>query len=211
MGCTKEQGGDCSNDEYPAHSVTVSSFYMMKYEVTQGLWKAVMGGNPSWIKGDNVPVTNVRWGEVQAFIKKLNAKTGKKYRLPTEAEWEYAARGGKSGKGYMYSGGDNIDVVAWYDKNSGSKPHPVGEKAPNELGIYDLSGNVAEWVNDRYGDYTTSDKTNPKGPNSGSDRVFRGCGSYFGFAESCRVSYRGASGGPDFWVQDLGFRLVLDP
>lgn len=125
-------------------------FYICKYEVTQELWMEVMTENPSEMQGDSLPVEQVNWNDCQTFISKLNKLTGKNYRLPTEAEWEYACRGGKRTKGYAYSGSDDIDQVAWYDANSEGKTHPVGQKQPNELGLYDMSGNVWEWCQDMY-------------------------------------------------------------
>jgi len=209
MGCTAEQGSDCFSDEKPAHQVTVSSFNIGKYEVTQAQWKAVMGNNPSYFKGDNLPVENVSWDDVQEFISKLNAKTGKKYRLPTEAEWEFAARGGNSSKGYMYSGSNTLSNVAWYEDNSGEKTHPVGSKQPNELGIYDMSGNVYEWCSDWYGVYTSAAQTNPKGASSGSYRVLRG-GSWYNTAVFCRVA-RGSYNIPGGRNRGYGLRLVVLP
>ena len=209
MGATAEQGSDVYSDEKPTHSVTVSDFYIGKYEVTQAQWRAVMGSNPSYFKGDNLPVEQVTWNDVQEFIKKLNAQTGKRFRLPTEAEWEYAARGGNQSKGYKYSGSNNISEVAWYKDNSNSKTHPVGQKTPNELGIYDMSGNVYEWCQDWYGDYSSSSQTNPTGPSSGSYRVKRGSCWYYS-ARSCRVSNRG-SNIPDSRSGSSGFRLVCLP
>ena len=208
MGCTSEQGGDCDNDEKPTHNVTLSDYYIGKFEVTQELWKAVMGSNPSNWKGDNLPVETVSWNDVQKFIEKLNQKTGANFRLPTEAEWEYAARGGNKSRGYKYSGSNNIGDVAWYTDNSGSKTHQVGTKSPNELGIYDMSGNVPEWCQDWYGNYSSSSQSNPTGSSSDSGRVLRG-GSWGGNAGNCRVSYRGYSN-PDIRGND-GFRLVLVP
>ena len=147
MGCTEQSG--CFDNEKPAHQVQVNSFLLSKYEVTQELWKAVMGKNPSDFQGcARCPVDSVNWEDVQVFLKKLNALTGERYRLPTEAEWEYAARGGQRTRGYQYVGSDDVDAVAWYNKNSGDKTHPVGQKAANELGLYDMSGNVKEWVQD---------------------------------------------------------------
>ncbi|MBR5249759.1 MAG: SUMF1/EgtB/PvdO family nonheme iron enzyme [Bacteroidales bacterium] len=209
MGATSEQGSDADSDEKPVHSVTVSDFYIGKYEVTQAQWKAVMGDNPSYSKGDNLPVENVSWNDIQEFIKKLNQLTGKTYRLPTEAEWEYAARGGKKSKGYKYAGSNNIEDVAWYTNNSSSHTHPVGQKQPNELGLYDMSGNVWEWCQDRYGNYNSSSQTNPTGPASGSNRVLRG-GSWCNSARLCRVSDR-CSYDPSSRYYTFGFRLVLLP
>ena len=220
MGATSEQGGDAESDEKPTHSVTLSDFYIGKYEVTQSQWEAVMGTTVAQQRdkeykdwplrgvGPDYPMYYVSWEEVQTFIQKLNAKSGKKYRLPTEAEWEYAARGGNQSRGYKYSGSNDIGSVAWYTSNSSSKTHPVGQKQPNELGIYDMSGNVYEWCSDWYGNYSSSSQTNPTGPSSGSSRVLRG-GSWSNNARYCRVSNRGIiipSSHPD----RHGFRLVLD-
>ena len=209
MGATAEQGSDANSDEKPTHSVTVSDFYIGKYEVTQAQWRAVMGSNPSKSTGDNNPVEQVSWIDIQAFIKKLNTQTGKRFRLPTEAEWEYAARGGSKSKGYKYCGSNNIDDVAWYTSNSSSKTHPVGQKTPNELGIYDMSGNVYEWCQDWFGSYSSSPQTNPTGPSSGSFRVLRG-GGWCNFAGRCRVSHRN-NYVPDRGNYNYGFRLVLEP
>ena len=208
MGCTSEQGSDCNNDEKPAHKVTVSDFYIGKYEVTQAQWQVVMGNNPSQFKGDNLPVDSVNWFDVQEFIKCLNARTGKQYRLPTEAEWEFAARGGKSSRGYKYSGSNNISDVAWFDENSGKKPHPVGTKSPNELGLYDMSGNVWEWCSDWYGFYDNIMQTNPQGTSSGSKRVGHS-GSWNYNARGARVSSRGVDE-PGNRCNDVGFRLACN-
>ena len=189
MGATSEQGIDAYNDEKPTHSVTLSSFYLCKYEVTQALWQAVMGNNPSSFKGDNLPVEQVSWNDCQTFISRLNNLTGKNFRLPTEAEWEYAARGGNRSRGYKYSGSNTLSDVAWYDGKSESGTHPVGSKSPNELGLYDMSGNVREWCSDRYGTYSSTSQTNPTGPSSGSGRVNRG-GSWYDVTRSCRLSSR---------------------
>jgi formylglycine-generating enzyme required for sulfatase activity len=191
----------------PVHNVTLSNFAIGKYEVTQGLWKAVMGSNPSYFTGnDNLPVEQVSWSDATAFIAKLNELTGKAYRLPTEAEWEYAARGGKHSQGYMYSGGNDISGVAWYDGNSGSITHAVGQKTPNELGIYDLSGNVWEWCYDWYGSYSSSSQTDPQGASSGSARVDRG-GGWHDSSTLCRVSYR-YDHSPGYRDTHVGFRLA---
>lgn len=209
MGATSEQGTDALDREKPAHSVTVSDFYIGKYEVTQAQWRAVMGSNPSNFKGDNLPVEQVSWNDIQKFITKLNTMTGKTFRLPTEAEWEYAARGGNKSKGYKYSGSNTLDNVAWYANNSSSKTHPVGQKQPNELGIYDMSGNVHEWCQDRYGKYDSEAQTNPMGSNRGSYRVLRG-GSCGQVSESSRVSSRDyfIPGNHSFLVIPVGFRLA---
>ena len=207
MGATHEQGDDAYDNEQPTHSVTLSSFMIGKYEVTQALWKAVMGSNPSCFKGDDLPVERVSWTACQTFIKKLNGLTGKNFRLPTEAEWEYAAHGGNRSRGYKYSGSDNIDDVAWYDDNSSDTTHAVGTKQPNELGLYDMSGNVDEWCSDWYGDYSGSSQTNPTGATSGSYRVCRG-GSWDNLARRCRVSNRYYDT-PGNTSNDLGLRLVL--
>lgn len=205
MGATSEQDGDAFGREKPAHKVTLSSFMIGKYEVTQALWKAVMGSNPSEFKGDNLPVERVSWNDCQTFIKKLNSLTGKNFRLPTEAEWEYAARGGNNSQGHKYAGSDNIDDVAWYYGNSGDKTHAVGTKQPNELGLYDMSGNVWEWCSDRFEFYRSSAQTNPTGATSGSRRVYRGgsCGLAAGY---CRVSFRDYDT-PDYSYSRLGLRL----
>jgi len=208
MGCTDEQGKSCENDEKPAHSVTLADFYIGKYEVTQRQWYEVTGSNPTaFTKNRNLPVDNVSWDEVQEFIRKLNEKTGKTYRLPTEAEWEYAARGGSKTSGYRYSGGNNIDKVAWYRDNSELETHSVGGRQPNELGIYDMSGNVWEWVNDRYGVYGSSPENDPQGPLAGPNRVYRG-GSWDDGAEECRVTDRDYYY-PSYRSYTLGFRLAL--
>ena len=174
MGCAPENEINCWEKEEPAHTVSLSDFYIGKYEVTQAQWKAVMGDNPSAFKGDDLPVEMVSWEDVQEFIRKLNATTRKNYRLPTEAEWEFAARGGTKSKGYKYSGSDDLDEVAWHSLSGIVVTHRVGIKNPNELGIFDMNGNVYEWINDRFGDYTSDMQENPLGPSTGSQRVIRG-------------------------------------
>ena len=194
--------------EKPTHQVTLTNdYYIGKYEVTQALWQAVMDNNPSNFKGDNLPVESVSWDDCQEFISKLNRITGKTFRLPTEAEWEYAARGGKKSRGYQYSGSNNISDVAWYKNNSGRKTHAVGSKQANELGIYDMSGNVCEWCQDRYGKYSSSSQANPTGANSGSSRVFRG-GCWGNPAGFCSSSFR-IDFTPDNRGSLLGLRLIL--
>ena len=189
---------------------TLSDYYIGKTEVTQALWKAVMGNNPSTFKGDNLPVESVSWNDCQKFISKLNSMTGLDFRLPTEAEWEFAARGGNRSNHYQYSGSDNLDDVAWYGSNSGGETHAVATKNPNELGLYDMSGNVREWCSDWYGGYSSSSQSNPKGPSSsGSYRVNRG-GSWGNDAGGCRSSYR-IDNTPVNSVSNLGLRLVLVP
>ena len=207
MGATSEQEDEADGDEKPVHSVTLSSYYIGKTEVTQTLWQAVMGSNPSYFKGADLPVENVSWNDCQEFIQKLNRLTGRNFRLPTEAEWEFACRGGNNSRGYKYSGSNNLGSVAWYDGNSGNKTHPVGTKAPNELGIYDMSGNVWEWCADWYGDYSSGAQTNPTGPYGGSTRVLRG-GSWYGIARYCRSSLRSLNN-PSNRNYNLGLRLAL--
>jgi formylglycine-generating enzyme required for sulfatase activity len=197
MGCTDEQGNcyDCHDVENPAREVTLSDFYISKYETTQGLWKAVMGDNPSYFTGDdNLPVEDVSWDEIREFIRRLNRISGREYRLPVETEWEFAARGGNKSNGYKYSGSDSIGDVGWYEDNNDKKTHPVGTKAPNELEIYDMSGNVWEWVDD--------------GSGWGSSKLVRG-GSIVNPAARCRVSCRGVSNYIHNGESSLGFRLAL--
>jgi formylglycine-generating enzyme required for sulfatase activity len=228
MGCTIEQGSDCYGNESPAHPVTLSDFYIGKYEVTQKEWYDIMGVNPAasgYGLGSNYPVYYVSWNDIvgtsgasevingityyaNGFIYKLNQKTGKKYRLPTEAEWEFAARGGISSKGYKYSGSNTVYNVAWYYSISYST-HLVGTKSPNELGIYDMSGNVWEWCADWYGSYSSAAQTNPTGPTSGSGRVVRG-GGWRDDARRARVSFRTANS-PGLRHNSIGFRVACSP
>lgn len=196
------------DEEQPVHSVTISKdYYIGETEVTQELWKTVMGTNPSLLtSGFQLPVEWVSWNDCQTFITKLNSLTGVTFRLPTEAEWEFAARGGNKSQDYTYSGSNNIDDVAWYWENSNSTTHAVKTKSPNELGIYDMSGNVEEWCQDWYGSYPSAAVTDPTGPTSGSRRVLRG-GSYGNAAAFCRWSDRSYYT-PTYKSSYLGLRLV---
>ena len=209
MGATVEQGSDAESGEKPTHQVTLSDYYIGETEVTQELWQAVMGSNPSDFSGTNLPVETVSWDDCQTFITKLNQLTGKNFRLPTEAEWEYAARGGQKSKGYKYAGSNTLSDVAWYRDNSSSKTHPVKQKQANELGLYDMSGNVWELCQDWYDNYGSAAQTNPIGPSSGFTRLNRG-GSWLSSASGCRVAYR-YSDSPGYRGCDLGFRVVLLP
>ena len=215
MGATAEQTGAYS-DEKPAHRVTLSDYYIGETEVTQALWEAVMGETPTsdddqWGPeiglGDNYPAYYISDNDVLSFISKLNSLTGRTFRMPTEAEWEYAARGGNKSKGYLYSGGNTLDNVGWYYENSSSKTHPVAQKSANELGLYDMSGNVWEWCSDWYGTYSSSSQTNPTGPSTGSCRVLRG-GSWGPIARYCRVASRGYNS-PSIRYYNFGVRLAL--
>lgn len=197
---------DAWDEDRPIHSVTLSSFSIGKYEVTQEEWLAVMGHNPSINDGAKFPVENIEWGDCQTFIRKLNTLTGKLFRLPTEAEWEYAARGGNKSRGYKYAGSNDIGSVAWLGMNSGHSTHQVGQKQPNELGLFDMSGNVWEWCQDWYGKYSSSKLINPIGPSSGSHHVTRG-GSRDSSSRGCRVACH--SFNPNARSFEIGFRLVL--
>jgi len=194
------------DDEKPAHSVTVSGFSIGETEVTQALWQAVMGSNPSYFKGEQRPVERVSYNDCKTFISRLNSLTGENFRLPTEAEWEFAARGGNRSQGYKYSGSNSVGSVAWYDGNSGNTTHSVKTKSPNELGLYDMTGNVWEWCYDWKGNYSSNSQTNPRGPQSGSYRVYRG-GSWDNSAGYCRVAFRYFNT-PGFWNSNLGLRLA---
>lgn len=207
MGATSEQGSDADSDEKPTHQVTLSSFSIGETEVTQELWQAVMGSNPSYFKGLKRPVEQVNWEDCQAFIRELNNLTGRNFRLPTEAEWEYAARGGQKSNPTKYAGSSTIDDVAWYIDNSGDQTHDVATKRANELGLYDMSGNVWEWCQDWKGSYRSGSQTTPKGASSGSDRVYRG-GSWNYGAWFCRVSIR-YNGTPASRYINLGLRLAF--
>ena len=208
MGATDEQAGDYQSNETPVNRVHLSSYYIGQTEVTQELWREVMGTNPSNFLGNlQRPVEQVSWNDCQTFIARLNELTGKNFRLLTEAEWEFAARGGNKSQGYKYAGSNTIANVAWYNGNASSTTHPVATKAPNELGLYDMSGNVSEWCQDWYGSYTSGEKTDPTGPTSGSSRVLRGGGWLYG-ATNCRVSYRYYNS-PTFKYDGFGLRLAL--
>lgn len=223
MGCDRKKS-ECGNDELPSHEVTLSSFFISKFEVTQKLWQSVMGNNPSNVKGDNLPVVLISWNDAIEFCNKLSAGEGLEpaykidgsrvscdirsngYRLPTEAEWEYVAKGGGKGNNFLFGGDNSIDAVAWYKLNSGGTIHQVGVKKANELGIYDLSGNVWEWCWDFYGSYKAASQVDPKGPNAHINRVARG-GSWNRDDKFCRTTNRyGFS--PDDRGKDLGFRVV---
>jgi len=220
MGDTRGEG---QTDELPTHQVTLSSFYIGKYEVTQAEYQAVMGTNPSHFSGSDKPVENVSWFDAVEYCNARSIQEGltpcynttniqecnfsvNGYRLPTEAEWEYAARGGSNNPDYLYSGSNDINSVAWNSSNSGSTSHNVGTKTPNGLGIYDMSGNVWEWCNDRYGSYSSSAQSDPVGPATGSYRVTRG-GSWYYSATYCRVAYR-YDDYPANSNYNIGFRLA---
>ncbi len=220
MGATPEQGDDAWDNEMPAHEVTLSTFGIGQTEVTQELWMAVMGDNPSYYSsalghGDNLlrPVEWVSWDDCQAFIAQLNEITGQTFRLPTEAEWEFAARGGNRSRGYKYAGSDSIDEVAWYWIDQASAQECIGTKTvatklPNELGLYDMSGNVWEWCQDDYGSYDTQSQTTPTDPNAENTfKVYRG-GAWGHEARYCRVSARNYSI-PDYTIFTLGLRLAM--
>ncbi|MEE0921678.1 MAG: SUMF1/EgtB/PvdO family nonheme iron enzyme [Paludibacteraceae bacterium] len=207
MGATPEQAMDAYHDEKPVHSVTLSDYYIGETEVTQELWYAVMGNNPSNFKGVQNPVEQVSWHDCQTFIKKLNRLTGRRFRLPTEAEWEYAARGGQKSNKYKYAGGNVLSDLAWYRDNSENKTHPVKKNVPNELGLYDMSGNVYEWCSDWFDAYSNHAQVNPEGPSSNLGRVFRG-GSWGNDAKYCRVSFRYYNT-PTDRACNLGLRLAL--
>jgi formylglycine-generating enzyme required for sulfatase activity len=211
QGGTFSMGHNNFDEDKPAHTVTVNNFFIGKYEITQKQWRSVMGKDPmhlAFVGCDDCPVERVSWLDIQEFLQKLNALTGKNYRLPTEAEWEYAAKGGNKSKNYKYSGSDNIEEVAWCGNTSDSKTHPIGTKKANELGIHDMTGNVWEWCNDWYDKnyYTYSPPKNPQGPASGSTRVIRG-GSWVNYPTISRVTFRDINI-PTYWNNAVGFRVA---
>lgn len=215
MGATAEQGTDASSREKPIHQVTLSSYSIGQTEVTQELWVAVMGSNPSYFNGSLLPVEQVSWQDCQTFISLLNEMTGQNFRLPTEAEWEFAARGGNDSQGYKYSGGNNPSLIAWYSYNDSWElrgtgyygTHDVATRNPNELQLYDMSGNVHEWCQDWYGDYASGSYINPTGPTIGTTRVYRGGNWYFD-DWFCRVSFRNGLS-PTNSNYGIGLRLAL--
>ncbi len=210
MGATSEQGEEAFGDEKPAHSVSLNPYYIGECEVTQAQWQKIMGTNPSKCKGNSMlPVETVSWDEAQAFCRRLSELTGRRYVLPTEAQWEYAARGGKRSGRYKYSGSNTVGNVAWYESNSGNKTHPVKQKQPNELGLYDMSGNVQEWCSDWYAKYASHLQAEPKGPTSGTTRVFRG-GSKQSVPRGCRVPFRFNAPSTSRF-EYVGFRVVCLP
>jgi formylglycine-generating enzyme required for sulfatase activity len=200
---------DAYDSEKPMHTVRITQpFYLGKYEVTQGQWQAVMGNNPSKFTGDpNRPVESVSWDDVQEFIRRLNSREGgATYRLPTEAEWEYAARAGTTTRWSFGDEASQLELYAWYGENDGLQTHPVGQLQPNRWGIYDMHGNVWEWVQDWYGGYASSTAVDPAGPSSGSGRVIRG-GGWSSTARFCRSAFRGHDA-PGYRYGYLGFRLL---
>lgn len=208
MGGMETYGEYCYPDEFPTHKVSLDEYYIAKFEVTQALYKFVMGYNPSHFVGDSLPVDNISWVDAKAFIYELNKMTGKQYRLPTEAEWEFAARGGIWSQGLNFSGSDDLSQVGWFDGNSGRRTHPVGSKQPNELGIYDMCGNVYEWCEDRYAIYKGEEQLNPTGPQYGNNRVMKG-GSWRSEMRNCRSTYR-ANENFEHRILNSGLRLAMD-
>jgi formylglycine-generating enzyme required for sulfatase activity len=209
MGCTHDNKEVCSDDEFPVFSVSLPDYYIGKFPVTHALYEAVMGESIGQVKGcPECPIESVNWYDALEFIEKLNELTGKKYRLPTEAEWEYAARGGVKSKGYIYAGGNDINLVGWYNEHKLTRIEPVGLKNPNELGIYDMSGGVWEWCQDSYTEYDNRRKRNPLGVKKGRFKVLRG-GSWTVTEENCRVSARHRYF-PHTRTYDFGFRIAHD-
>ncbi len=211
MGATSEQSDAAKSDERPAHTVRLEPYYIAECELTQAQWQKIMGNNPSYFKGESHPVDTVSWEDAQNFCRELSYITGKTYILPTEAQWEYAARGGKYRETTKYSGSYSVDAVAWYETNSNGSTHPVKQKRPNKLGIYDMSGNVWEWCSDWYSSnyYSSSPQSNPEGALSGETRVLRG-GGYHISSQYCRVSYRDYDM-PSYRRNRSGFRVVCLP
>lgn len=215
MGGTVEQGSDPIDREKPIHQVTLSSYYIGQTEVTQALWRAVMGDNPSYFVGNRLPMEQVSWEDCQQFIMALNAMTGQSFRLPTEAEWEFAARGGNCSEGFKYAGSNELPAVAWYSYNDSWDvrgtgyygTHPVATRNPNELMLYDMSGNVHEWCQDWFGAYSADEQVDPAGPVSGTTRVYRG-GSWYFDEWFCRVSFRNGVS-PGYRSYGIGLRLAL--
>ena len=215
MGATAEQGSDASSREKPVHQVTLSSYYIGETEVTQALWQAVTGQSPSYFSGSQLPVEQVSWQDCQTFIATLNDMTGMSFRLPTEAEWEFAARGGNESAGYKYSGSNLLSAVAWYSYNDSWDtrgtdyygPHPVATRNPNELMLFDMSGNVHEWCQDWYGNYSLDAQVDPVGPASGTMRIYRG-GTWYFDEWFCRVSFRNGVA-PTNRSYGIGMRLEL--
>ena len=211
MGCQDGRDVNCRDDEKPAREVRLESFAIARYEVTQELWEAVMGNNPSGFQGcARCPVERVSWGEIQTFLRRLNAQTGVTYRLPTEAEWEYAARGGQQSRGYRHAGGNDLSSIAWYEGNSEDRTHPVGQKQPNELGLYDMSGNVSEWTQDCWHENYNSAPTDGRAwePGNCGQRVLRG-GNWVHASTSSPLRVADRYWASDFW-RDIffGFRLA---
>lgn len=213
-GGTFQMGSNNKKDQgaSPAHQVKLSDFYIGRYEVTQSEWVAVMGENPSSFNDcSNCPVERVSWDDVQVYLEKLNKLTGKKYRLPTEAEWEYAARGGNVGSNYDYAGGRDLGMVGWVKENSEEKTHEIGQKKANDLGLYDMTGNIYEWCSDWYADYSSEKQENPVGPSSGTYKVLRG-GCYISENLNSRLAFRYfLNSTNDYRFDYLGFRIALTP
>lgn len=209
MGATEEQLDFARRNEYPAHEVTIGSYYIGQTEVTQALWLAVTGDNPSTLQDDlSRPVDNVTMFDCAKFVDLLSEQTGKVFRLPTEAEWEFAARGGNHSRHTVYAGADDVSAVAWYEDVAGGQSHPVALLQPNELGLFDMSGNVCEWCQDWYHLYNDAPETNPVGPESGTDNVYRG-GSWEHAPVGCRVSSR-YDLDPHEKADNLGLRIVMN-
>ena len=207
------QGGSFrmgTSTDNTAHTVTLADYAIGMYEVTQKQWKAVVGSIPAGVAPcENCPIGGVNWNDVQIYLQKLNELTGKNYRLPTEAEWEYAAGGGQKSNGFVHAGSNTVESVGWIDINSGNKIHEVGGKQPNELGLYDMNGNVWEWCSDWYGPYSNGASNNPTGPSSGTSRVLRG-GSWVNNFQLCRVASRGSNNPNERYI-NFGLRVVLVP